>query len=176
MRRKATVLAVLTVFIIFSGGCMTWGPRSIRATARPPKQGARIIGLIKTSGATVLFSASDPGRIVGNAVVGTARGGAWEQVEIRKPVPLVRKDEAGRVYEIVDRDGRTYPVGSILSEDADRIVIFIVGARVVPVSVPLSEIASVRIKKFDLVRTTLALAGLTAAGYLGAFLIMYRGD
>jgi len=176
MRRKAMVLAVLAVFIIFSDGCMTWGLRSIRAKARPPKQGARIIGLVKASGATVLFSASDPGRIVGNAVVGTARGGAWEQVEVRKPVSLVRKRSDGSVYEIVDRDGRAYAVGSVISENTDRIVFFIVGTRAVPVSVPLSEIASVKIKKFDLVRTTLALAGLTAAGYLGAFLIMYRGD
>lgn len=176
MRRKATVLAVLTVFIIFSDGCMTWGSRSVRATASPPKQGARIIGLVKTSGATVLFSASDPGRIVGNAVVGTARGGAWEQVEVRKPVSVVRKRSDGSVYEIVDRDGRTYPVGSVATEDADKMVIFIVGTRTAPVSVPLSEIASIKIRRFSLAKTALALAGLTVVGYIGAFFILYRGD
>ncbi len=107
------------------------------------------MSLVKKSGATVMFSANaDPGRIVGNAIVGTAVGGAWESVEIAKPVSLVKKRADGSVYEITGRDGRVYPVGLVRSEDADKMVIFVGATQPAPVSVPLSEIASVKIRRF----------------------------
>jgi hypothetical protein len=165
MFRKAAACLCLVSFIASSSACMTWGTRSIRTTAPYPKQGAKIQSLVQKSGATVVFSAADPGRIVGNAIVGTAVGGAWESVEIAKPVPLVKKLSDGSVYEITGRDGRVYPVGLVVSEDPDKMVIFIGATQPAPVSVPLSEIASVKIRRFDIVKTALALGGLFCAGF-----------
>ena len=176
MPRKWTAFFVLIWFVVFSEGCMTWGTRRIGRTAPPPRQGARIVSLVKASGATVLFSDRAPGRIVGNAIVGTAVRGAWEQVEVRKPLSLVRKRSDGSVYEVVAGDGRTYPVGSVVSEDADKMAFFIVASRPAPVSVPLSEIASVKMRKLSLAKTVLALAGLFAAGYTAAAVIMLSDE
>jgi hypothetical protein len=165
MFRKTAACVTLAAFVVSSSACMTWGTRKIQAAAPYPKQGAKIQSLVKKSGATVVFSAADPGRVAGNAIVGTAVGGAWESVEIAKPVSLVRKRSDGSVTEIVGLDGRIYPVGLVRSEDAARIVVFVVAGHPTRVSVPLSEIASVRTRKFSFVKTGLALAGLYAAGF-----------
>lgn len=172
MFKKTAACFTLAAFIVSSSACMTWGTRRIRATAPYPKQGAKIQSLVQRSGATVVFLKADPGRVAGNAIVGTAVGGAWESVEIAKPVPLVKKRSDGSVFEITGRDGRVYPVGLVRSEDADKIVFFVDAERPTPVSVPLSEIASVKIRRFDFVKTGLALAGLFALGYVGFAFIM----
>jgi len=165
MLKKTAACVTLAAFVASSGACMTWGTRRIRTTAPFPKQGAKIQSLVQKSGATVVFRSADPGRIAGDAIVGTAVGGAWESVEIAKPVSLVKKRSDGSVYEITGRDGRVYPVGLVRSEDADKIVFFVAAGRPTPVSVPLSEIASVRIRKFSFVKTGLALAGLFGLGF-----------
>lgn len=173
MPRKSIAVFVLVCFVVFSEGCMTWGMKKVGTTAPSPKQGVRIVSLVKTSGATVLFSRSSPGRIMGNAVVGTAIGGAWEKVEVQKPLSLVRKRSDGTVYEIVGRDGRIYPVGSVVSEDAGKIVFFIVAIQPTPVSVPLAEIAAVQLRRFSPIKTAFLLAGLLAAGF-AAGLALYK--
>lgn len=144
-----------------------FAPKIVRgqAAAPYPKQGIKIQSLVQKSGATVVFAAADPGRIAGNAIVGTAVGGAWESVEIVKPVLLVKKRSDGSVYEIVGLDGRVYPVGLVRSKDAAKIVIFVIAGHPTRVSVPLSEIASVRTRKFSLVKTGLALVSLYAVGF-----------
>ncbi len=166
--KRTAACVTMAAFIASSSACMTWGTRGIKATAPHPKQGAKIQSLVKTSGATVVFSTSNPGRIAGNAIVGTAVGGAWESVEIAKPVSLVKKRSDGSVYEIVGRDGQVYS-GLVQSEDADKIVFFVNAGQPTPVSVPLSEVASVRIKKFSFTKTALALGGLFVAG---SFILM----
>lgn len=172
MFRKTAACLCLVSFVASSSACMTWGTRGIQTTAPYPKQGAKILSLVKKTGATVLFAANAPGRIVGNAIVGTSAGGAWESVEIAKPITLVKKRDDGSVYEITGRDGRVYPVGLVRSEDADKMVIFIGATRPAPVSVPLSEIASVKIRRFGIVKTALALGGLFCAGYAALAAIM----
>jgi hypothetical protein len=165
MFKKTAACVTLAAFVASSSACMTWGTRRIQATAPYPKQGAKILSLVQKSGATVVFSTADLGRIAGNAIVGTAVGGAWESVEIAKPVSLVKKRSDGSVYEITGLDGQVYPVGLVRSEDAAKIVFFVIAGQPTPVSVPLSEIASVRIRKFSFVKTGLALAGLYGVGF-----------
>jgi|PlaIllAssembly_1097288.scaffolds.fasta_scaffold57676_2 hypothetical protein len=174
MLKRTAACFTLATFIASSSACMTWGTRRIQTTAPNPKQGAKIQSLVKRSGATVVFSAADPGRVVGNAIVGTAVGGAWESVEIAKPVPLVKRRDDGSVYEITDRDGRVHPVGLVQSEDADKMVIFIGATQPAPVSVPLAEIASVKIRRFGIVKTALALGGLFCVGFVTLMVIMSR--
>jgi hypothetical protein len=170
---KRTVACVtLAAFVASSSACMTWGTRGIKATAPHPKQGAKIQSLVQRSGATVVFLKADPGRIAGNAIVGTAVGGAWESVEIAKPVPLVKKRSDGSVYEITGRDGRVYPVGLVRSEDPDKMVIFIGVTKPTPVSVPLSEVASVEIRKVSIMKTALALGGLFVATMITLWMLM----
>jgi len=172
MPKKTPACLALAAFLVSSSACMTWGTRRIQTTAPSPKQGAKILSLVKKTGATVMFAANAPGRIVGNAIVGTAAGGAWESVEIAKPIPLVKKRDDGSVYEITGHDGRVYPVGLVQSEDADKMVIFISATQPAPVSIPLSEIASVKIRRFGLVKSALALGGLYGVGFVALMLIM----
>lgn len=166
MLKKTPACLALAAFLVSSSACMTWGTRRIQTTAPSPKQGAKILSLVKKTGATVMFAANAPGRIVGNAIVGTAAGGAWERAEIPKPVPLVRKSVDGSVYEITASDGRIYPVGKVLSEDADRIVILVSLSKPTPVSIPLSEVASLEVRKFSFLKTALAAAGVFGVGFV----------
>jgi hypothetical protein len=174
MFKKTAACVTLAAFVASSSACMTWGTRGIRATAPHPKQGTKIQSLVQKSGATVVFSTSNPGRIAGNAIVGIAVGGAWEIVEIAKPVTLVKKRSDGSVYEIIGRDGRVYPIGLVRSEDADKIVVFVATEQPATVSVPLSEIASVKIRKFSFVKTGLALGGLFVVGFIILY-VVYGG-
>ena len=108
--------------------------------------------------------------------MGTAIAGAWESVEIPKPVPLVKKHDNGSVYEITTSEGRVYPVGKVLSEDDDKIVIFSGATKPAPVSIPLSEVASIKIRKFSFVKTGLAAAGVYAVGFTVMLLISLQAD
>ena len=51
-------------------------------------------------------------------------------------------------------------------------VIFIGATQQAPVSVPLSEIASVKIRRFGFMKTALALGGLFCVGYAALAAIM----
>jgi hypothetical protein len=171
MLRRTAASVTLAAFIASSSACMTWGTRRINTERPDPKPGKKVLSLLMRSGATVVFSTSDPGRVAGNAIVGTAVGGAWESVEIAKPVPLVKKRSDGSVYEITGHDGRVYPVGLVRSEDPDKMVIFVGVTKPASVSVPLSEVASVEIRKFSIMKTALALGGLFVATMVTLWLL-----
>jgi hypothetical protein len=169
MFKKTAACLTLAAFLAASNACMMWGTRGIETAAKYPKQDRKIFSLVKKSGETVLFSASAPGRVRGDSIVGAAL--SWENVEIRKPVAVVKKRNDGSVYEIHTSDGRIIPVGKVLFDDADKIVIVAGDAKVTPVTVPLSEVASIKVRKFSYLKTGLVFAAICGVG--AAILVQY---
>jgi hypothetical protein len=162
MFKKAAACITLAAFLVASNGCMTWGTRGLEAVPRYPEQDSKIWSLVKRTGETVVFPASAPGRVLGDAIVGTAL--SRENIELRKPVPIIKKRDDGSVYEITTSDGRTIPVEKVLSEDADKIVIFGGTPTLAKVSIPLSEVVSIKVRKFNYLKVGLLFAGACAVG------------
>ena len=162
MFKKTASCITLAAFLVASTGCMTWGTQGLEKVPRYPKQDSKIWSLVKKSGETVVFSASAPGRVLGNAVVGTAM--SRENIEVRKPVPIIKKRDDGSVSEITTGDGRIIPVEKVLSEDADKIVIFGGAPTLTAVTIPLSEVASIKVRKFNFLKVGLLFAGACTVG------------
>jgi ribosomal protein L18E len=169
MLKRTAACITLAAFLVASNGCMMWGTRRLETVPDYPKLNSKIWSLVKKSGETVVFAASAPGRVLGDAIVGKAI--SRENIEIRKPVPVVAKRDDGSISKITTSDGRVIPVEKVLSEDADTFMIYGGATTLVEVTIPLSEVASVKFKKFNFLKAGLLFAGACAVS--SVFIVHY---
>lgn len=155
MTRKSTAVFTLAAFVLCSTSCMRWPTRAVRTVVDYPSPGARVMKVVAVSGTEYYFSKATPGRVVGNLIVGTANV-YGERVEIEGPFAEVRKRPDGTVYEVVDREGRTHSVMRVVSAGEDKMTVLMAVRKSEQVSIPLSEVRSVRFRKFDHVATFIA--------------------
>jgi len=172
MTKKATAVFTLGAFVLCSTSCITWPTRDVVTTADYPSSKARILKVVTVSGTEYFSSKSAPGRLQGSGIVGTAIV-YGERVEIEGPFTEVKKRADGTIYEVVDREGRTYPVHQVVSAGEDKMTVLVAGRNSEWVSIPLSEVRLVRLKRFDAVMTLVAVVGFGFLGIVGLNMVAY---
>lgn len=152
MAPKTTRLLTLAGVMALTASCLSMATRSLTPD-RPLDPSVRIRALVTTYGNTVAFSRLDPGRINGDRIEGTAVSG----IEVRVPAPLssVHRDPLGRIFEIVDHDGRVHPVKRALREGQAEWIVVPSGSGSRWIEIPISEIKQVSYKTTNLLGTFL---------------------
>lgn len=156
MARKMTALSTLAAFVLFSTSCMTWSQKEVRTMPRPLPENTAVLSIVLNSGRVIEFTKDDPGRVRGYSVVGTGREAAAKQVDIEGPFSYTR-DGTGIITGVVDGKGQAYVIQKILASDESRMTI--VARQSNKVSIPLTEISTVKVKKTNALLTTLAVVG-----------------
>ena len=167
MSRKVISILTLLAFIIFSISCHTIGARSYRTKEirtnsdwqRKEFKKGEILWVIKKSGEYIEFSKENPGLIFQDKIVGNAIRMS-KKVEIqRSDIKKIMKHSDGRIFEIINKEGKTYQAVGIAKEEDDRVTIFTAYESSEPVSIPLSEVKSLHIKMLDNLLTALGIVG-----------------
>ena len=175
MNKKIISMFTLLAFVIFSFSCSTYGVRSystkeIRTEADYQGKGFKkgeIFWVIKTSGEYIEFSKDRPGRIYKDKIVGRAIKMS-KKVEIeRADVKKIRKHSDGRIFEVINKDGKIYQAVGMVKEEDDKFILFTAYTSLEKVSIPLSEVKSLRIKMLDSLLTALCVVG-----YIGIFILL----
>jgi hypothetical protein len=167
MSKKAAALFTLAAFVIFSTSCTMWRTREINTTADYPKENRKILSVVKASGELVVFSKSNPGRLIGNVISGEATVVVMKRSEIVGPFPSIKKDGHGRIFEVTDSSGRVHSVQEVLKEETNKLTVQARYSTSGGVSIPLSEVKLVQFKATNGVMTALAVLGGIAGVFLG---------
>jgi len=167
MSKKAAALFTLAAFVLFSTSCTMWRTREINTTADYPKENRKILSVVKASGELVVFSKSNPGRLIGNVISGEATVVVMKRSEIVGPFPSIKKDGHGRIFEVTDSSGRVHSVQEVLKEETNKLTVQARYSTSGGVSIPLSEVKLVQFKATNGVMTALAVLGGIAGVFLG---------
>ena len=161
-RGSATAVALIG---LLSASCMTWRTKDVMTAADWPREGQKVLSVVKASGEYVRFSRSNPGLAHGGVIYGLTAAFVEEPLEVEGPFRSVKKRSDGAVYEVTDRTGRVYPVREVLRAEGDKLTIL--ENRQVPaaVSVPFEEARLIRVKGTNMPLTLLAIAGGLAGAW-----------
>ena len=182
MSRKIISLFTLFAFIVFSISCYTTRIKEVKTAADLRGKKGIIKSLVKTSGEYIKFSRDSLGRINGDEISGTAVVLSKEVEIIRDNIKEFKKDKKGMISEIINKNGKIYHVVTgttrevsiqydLTGKKEERIIFFTTYETYESVTIPLSEVKSVRveIKMFDYVKSLCVVGGIIglAALYLG---------
>lgn len=142
-----SAVTTLAAFILASASCTMWRTKDISTVRDVPDRSTRIESVLKASGEHINFAKSDPGRIHGFVIEGTALARLSVPIEIQGPFSSIKKRADGSVYEITDSDGRVHQVQRVLKEGDGRWSILINDMTTQPVSIPLSEVRQIHFKE-----------------------------
>jgi len=173
MARKISALFTLAAFVLFSTSCMTWGMKEVRTLPQSLPENTAVLSVVMNSGQVIKFTKSQPGRIRGNAIVGTGMDSAAKQIDITGPFTF-RSAADGTAIGVVDGEGRAYAARKILSRDENRMTIL--ASELNEVSIPLSEIHSIEVKKTNAVLTTVVVIGGLAVAIFIYVIILINQD
>ncbi len=162
-----TAAMTLTVLALFSTSCTMWRTREVRTIADWPEQNQKILSVVKASGEYVRFSKSDPGLMRGNVIHGMTATTVSAPLEVEGPFPSIKKRPDGTIYEVTDRNGRTYSVREVLKDEGNKLTITVNRSERGTVSVPMSEARLIQVKQTNVPLTLAAIAG----GLAGAWLV-----
>lgn len=163
---RASVLFTIAAFAVSSTACTMWPTREIRTEADYPSQDRQVASVVKTDGEVVVFTASDPGRVRGDGIQGTARILVKSKVEIRGPFALIKRRADGTISEVTDAKGQVHYVRSVVSEAPDAMVVLESSSEVRAVSIPFADVRLVKYRKTNVVLTLMALAAGGAVGLM----------
>lgn len=166
MPPKITALFTVAAFVLFTASCSMWPTREIRTETDYPSQNKRVLTVVKTNGEVVEFSKTDPGRVLGDEIRGTARVLVNEKTEIEGPFPLVKRRADGTIAEVTDAKGQVHLVQTVLREEPNLLVIQERYSARLQIAIPLSEVRLVTYKKPN---TVLTIAAIAVGGALGLF-------
>lgn len=183
MSRKIISLFTLFAFIVFSLSCYSWKKKEVKTAADLRGKKGIIKSLVKTSGEYIEFSKNSLGRIYGDKIAGTAVVLSKEVEIIRDNIKEVKRDKKGMISEITNKDGKIYHVVAgttrevsiqyhLTGKKEERIIFFTTYETYESVTIPLSEVKSVRVSKFDYVKAFIIVLGFVGVGalYLAAVL------
>jgi hypothetical protein len=170
MSRKTITVITLAAFVLTSTSCTMWRTKNINGISDVPSKSAKIMSVVKASGERIDFSNSDPGRIRGGSITGTAVAGLSVPIDIQRPFSSIKKRADGTVYEITDGSGRVYGVQSVLKEGEAQWSVLINDRTVQRVSIPLSDVRQIRFKKTNTIMSAIAIVVPLSLGlfYLAA--------
>ena len=165
MSRKASALFTVAAFVLFTASCTTWSTKEIYSEVDYPRQDKKVLSVVKESGERVEFSKAEPGRVWGDAIVGPAAV-TMKSVEVEGPFLMIKKGFDGSIEEITDAKGRVYYVRTVLKEEPNKLTIEARTLTTQAVSIPLSEARLVKLKKFNIILTALAITSAGAAAFV----------
>jgi SMC interacting uncharacterized protein involved in chromosome segregation len=174
-------------FIVFSLSCVTTRLKEVKTSADWQGKKVKILAVDKTSGEHIEFSKKNLGRIYGDKIAGTAVV-LSKKVEITQDnIKKVTKDIKGMISEITHKNGKIYHVvngtvrvvstkGDLTGKEEDRIIFFTTYETSASVTIPLSEVKSVQVKKFDYAKSLCLVGAIGLAFFLGFAVAMSRID
>lgn len=141
MSRKIISLFTLLAFVIFSVSCYTTRLKEVRTEADWQGKKGKILWVIKTSGEYIEFSKDNPGRIIGDKIVGKAIILSKKVVIDRANIEENKRDQNGKILKITTKDGKMYTViKGTEKEEKDKITFFTIYESNEQVLIPLSEV------------------------------------
>jgi len=160
MNRKIITVFTLLAFCIFSLSCYATRFKEVRTVDDWQGKKGKIFWIIKTTGENIVFTNNNPGRIIGDKIVGKAIIPSKEIVIYRFNIKKIKKDKNGNITEIIRKDGETYLVlTKTVRKEKAKIIFFLDTGSYKSVSIPLSEVKSMQIKRFDPLKTLLNVVG-----------------
>lgn len=158
MSQRAISLFTLAGFVLLATSCVTWRTKNIGGITDAPGWGAMVMTVVKTSGERIEFAKSDPGRVRGQAIQGTALVRFSVPLEIQGPFSAIKARPDGSVYEVTDGAGRVHQVLRVLKRGDAEWSILIIDRTTRPVSIPLTDVRQIRFKRHSPFLTFLAVA------------------
>lgn len=157
---KRQIIAILTLgsFIVFSFSCYSVQPIKLEKLSAPGADKIEIRKVEKTSGESVDFSKSDPGRVSGNFITGTgALTKTLEFVEIASADVQTTDDHRDKNFiSVTTRDGKSYDCKKVVKQ-GDKSVLYILKDVTNGVNsflkVSLSEVEKAWAKRLDILET-----------------------
>ncbi len=155
MSKRVLSLVTVVAFLLFDWSCLSITNVPVTSVASKDQ----IVGLTRISGESMQFSKENPARIIGDRLVIEINTVALSDVK------GFRQDGKGLVYEITTKDGRT--IHDIEGKrEGEKIVL-------PPLSIPLSEVKLVTVRRSDTGMTILLVLGIIA-GLYGLLYILYK--
>ncbi len=141
MYKKIISIFTLLAFVIFSLSCYITRIKEVKSAADWQGKKGKILWIIKTSGEFIGFSRDDPGRIIGDTIVGKAiilsKVVEIDRADIEKIIRNQNKD----IIKITTKDGKMFTViKGTEKEEKDKITFFTVYESNEQVLIRLSEI------------------------------------
>lgn len=172
---KREIIAILTLwsFIVFSFSCYSVKQIKPEMLSAPDADKIKIFKMDKTSGESIVFSKSDPGRVSGNYVAGTGTlTTALEIVEIASAnVQTTNYHQDENFISITTRDGKSYDCMKVIKQ-GDKSVLYILKAVTNKVNsfikLSLSEVERAWEKRFNF-GATFGLAVLSLYAIVGIY-------
>jgi len=169
--KKSIPAALAAAVVLLTVSCMTWRTKEIGGIRDAPGGSARIMTVFKMSGERVVFAKSDPGRVRGQAIEGTALARFSIPLEIKGPFDAIKERPDGSVYEITDGAGRVHQVYRVLKRGDAEWSILVNDSTARPVSIPLADVRQIQYKKPSFVLSFLAITvPLTLGLYAGVLI------
>ncbi len=171
MSRKIISLFTLLAFIVFSLSCYTTSTKEVRTVVGWKGKRMKILGVVKFSGEHIEFHKDRPGCIYKDTIEGAVRK-LRKEIEIdRADIKDIIRDEKGKILVITKKDEKIYHVVTgTAREEEDKIILS--GEFYESISIPLSEVKYIQVKRAEPFKTFLAVVG-SAAGAVGlAFAIL----
>ena len=146
MNKKIISLFTLLAFVIFSVSCYTTKTRRVNTSADWQGKKGKILWVIKTSGEYIEFSKDNPGRIIGDKIVGKAIILSKKVVIDKADIEENKRDQHGKILKITTKDGKMYTViKGTEKEEKDKITFFAIYESNEQVLIPLSEVKWVHV-------------------------------
>ena len=175
MKRQTIAIVTLGSFIVFSLSCYSVQQIKPEMLSDQKADKIKILKVEKTTGESINFSKSDPGRVRGNFVegIGTlARALEFVEIPSAEIQTVTRQDE---IYQSVKtRDGKSYGWVKKIVEQGDKSVLYVVKIATQKITssfkVSLSEVEKVWEKRFDPkgIYTAVMAAGFVVAIVIAA--------
>lgn len=150
----------LTAFALLSVSCVTWTTKDVKTMTERLPDNTEILSVLKASGECVEFSKSNPGRLRGYTIVGTAKDPVSEPMDLTGPFSLI-KNAKGTVLEVTDGGGQVHAVLKVLSTSGNQMKVL--ASTWTQVSIPLAEAQRIEVKKSNVLK----IAAITSAIILG---------
>lgn len=168
MKRKFVSVVTLFAFFVFTNSCLVHSVKDMatekaEAYSKAGKK-IRIIGVITTSGERIDFPKKDSAKIVGDKIVSTGSPvvkKTWTELE-KANIQVTSKDAKGRVIELRTKDKNIYKVEEDSYAQVGDKVTFTSITLVSRVSIPLSEVELLMVRRVDIGGTFLATIGVLA--------------
>lgn len=168
MKKKIISIFTLVAFAVFSISCYSTRVKEVRTATDWYWKKGKIFSVVKTSGEYIEFSEDFPGQIYGDKIVGNAIIMSKEAEIDLTNIVKIRRHSDRNIFEIIDKEGKIYRAVGIAKEEEDKIIYFTPYPSSELVSIPLSEVKLLRIKRLDTLISASIMAGTLAAVFLFA--------
>jgi predicted methyltransferase len=178
---RTITIPLLGCFIVSTLCCYSIKPVSPDVLSSPRAADIKVRRVVKKLGEVIEFAESNPGRIVQNAIVGEGRiTRAMEIVEVARTEIKSKSFHADKNYYTIEvRGGKIYSEVRKIIEQGDNSLLYVIRDVEQPqfssINILASEVEKVLSKRFDFIKTLLAVVLPCAIIWLGMQQGFYGG-